>query len=117
MKLECPHCGQRLEADDEQAGEIVPCPKCNQDMTLPGPPEKSPETDLPSSGFGTCPECGAGLKVQNPVICVNCGHRFRENPQENKSGKKKTDPGGSVLRFTARLGLFVGRLVDTDRAA
>ncbi|RRE56374.1 hypothetical protein EAO06_25660 [Klebsiella pneumoniae] len=30
---------------------------------------------------------------------------------------KKTDPGGSVLRFTARLGLFVGRLVDTDRAA
>ena len=91
MKLECPHCGQRLEADDEQAGEIVPCPKCNQDMTLPGPPEKSPETDLPSSGFGTCPECGAGLKVQNPVICVNCGHRFRENPQENKSGKKKKD--------------------------
>ena len=38
MKLECPHCGQRLEADDEQAGEIVPCPKCNQDMTLPDLP-------------------------------------------------------------------------------
>ena len=37
--------------------------------------------------------------------------------QRYKSGKKKTDPGGSVLRFTARLGLFVGRLVDTDRAA
>ncbi|WP_218780363.1 hypothetical protein, partial [Klebsiella variicola] len=37
--------------------------------------------------------------------------------QRHKSCKKKTDPGGSVSRFTARQGLFVGRLVDAHRTA
>ncbi|PXH47683.1 hypothetical protein DMS67_15040 [Klebsiella variicola] len=37
--------------------------------------------------------------------------------QRHKSCKKETDPGGSVSRFTARQGLFVGRLVDAHRTA
>ncbi|MBD3743673.1 hypothetical protein IE980_07060 [Klebsiella pneumoniae] len=36
--------------------------------------------------------------------------------QRYKSGKEN-GPRRVRLRFTARLGLFVGRLVDTDRAA
>ncbi|PJR55851.1 hypothetical protein CWM57_20045 [Klebsiella sp. G-Nf4] len=37
--------------------------------------------------------------------------------QRYKSCKKKTDPGGSVWRFSTRQGLFVGRLVDAHRTA
>ena len=37
--------------------------------------------------------------------------------QRHNSRKKKTDPGGSVSRFNACQGLFIGRLVDAYRAA
>ena len=46
------------------------------------------------------------MPAARSVICVNCGHRFRENPQENKSGKKKKDaeaPRISPLELRMRL--------------
>jgi len=33
----CPHCGQKIEYEVENAGNVVPCPNCQQQVTLTEP--------------------------------------------------------------------------------
>lgn len=33
----CPHCGQELEADISGAGQLINCPTCNKELTIPQP--------------------------------------------------------------------------------
>lgn len=40
MKFECPHCEQRLSAEPNQYGRMLPCPECNTEFLVP-------EEDLP----------------------------------------------------------------------
>jgi hypothetical protein len=35
IKLDCPHCGQHLEADDELCGQRDNCPSCNGEIIIP----------------------------------------------------------------------------------
>ena len=35
MTSDCPHCGQSLECDQDMAGEVVDCPACQRDLTIP----------------------------------------------------------------------------------
>ena len=71
MKFTCLHCEQHIDADDSLAGENINCPRCDGEFTVPA--AASPE-------FGVCPKCGNALTAPDPVICVNCGHRFRKTP-------------------------------------
>ena len=41
FKFHCPHCNQRIEADDSDAGQKVNCPACSEAFTVPFP-EKAP---------------------------------------------------------------------------
>lgn len=102
MKFKCPHCNQKIEADDSFAGEEVNCPRCNGKFTMPSaaPPE-----------FGVCPQCGNTLTAPDPVICVNCGHRFRELPISDKqTGDRDSDPEERRLWLLA-LVYFIGGLL------
>ncbi len=38
FKIECPHCGQPIEVDDELSGAVASCPGCDQHFTVPEPP-------------------------------------------------------------------------------
>ena len=36
----CPHCGQQIEFESDSADEVVPCPNCQQQVTLTVPAVK-----------------------------------------------------------------------------
>ncbi len=44
MKVECPHCEQRLDCDRSMAGRVIRCPACNGGLELPDR-DDFPETD------------------------------------------------------------------------
>ncbi len=86
--LDC-ECGHRLEADDEQAGQQVPCPACGRTLQLPeaynplstvkylqaqtapveaAPPEPSGPECPSCAGSGKCFSCGgSGRLKQSPL--------------------------------------------------
>ncbi len=35
IKLDCPHCGQHLEGDEELCGKTITCPYCNGEIIIP----------------------------------------------------------------------------------
>ena len=47
FKFHCPHCNQRIEADDSDAGQKVDCPACSEAFTVPFP-DKAPPTPPPT---------------------------------------------------------------------
>jgi len=84
FRLECPHCGRRLEADDENIGAITGCPTCQKDFVIERPRvQLAAET---TSDFVTlaCPSCGGQLGITGDIrrfSCVHCGreHLVRRN--------------------------------------
>mgnify|MGYP001090033204 CR=1 FL=1 len=42
FKFHCPHCNQRIEADDSDAGQKVDCPACSEAFTVPFPDKAPP---------------------------------------------------------------------------
>jgi tetratricopeptide (TPR) repeat protein len=42
FKFPCPHCGQRVEANDELVGESVVCPTCSQGFVVYSPAQLPP---------------------------------------------------------------------------
>lgn len=51
-------CGQKLEAEDEQAGLRAKCPKCGESMTIPSAERKESK----------CPECGKPTKLNSAFL-------------------------------------------------
>lgn len=49
IKFTCPKCKQPLECDDSMSGQIVECPSCKEQLTVPS--EQKKQTSLPKSGF------------------------------------------------------------------
>jgi hypothetical protein len=41
FKFHCPHCNQRIEAEDSHAGQKVDCPACSVAFTVPFPEKVS----------------------------------------------------------------------------
>lgn len=42
IKLDCPHCGQHLEGDEELRGQKIKCPSCNGEIIIPAKAVPSP---------------------------------------------------------------------------
>jgi len=63
----CPMCNQPLEAPEEYANQVIECPACSKEITVPGPVTK----DSPAVS-NQCPGCGAALG-EGVVLCVQCG--------------------------------------------
>jgi len=83
----CPQCNQELEAPADLAGEIVECPSCETQLTVPDaevnapvePPivvlESTPDRPAPSDA-NACSECGAALEA-GAVLCMQCGYHAK----------------------------------------
>lgn len=67
ISFTCPKCQQSLEAPDEYANQVIECPSCQNEITVPGAEPVQQE-----SGDAKCPECGAPLG-EGVVLCVQCG--------------------------------------------
>ncbi len=42
IEFACPYCGQGLSAADDMVGEVVDCPACQQQITVPAAQELAP---------------------------------------------------------------------------
>ena len=105
IKFSCSGCGQVLEAPPEMVGELVECPSCQhqfsipaeqkEDSTQPGVLTSGAMTDAmtealaaeeQAAGANSCTDCGAAMEP-DAVLCLSCGFH-------KKLGKKiSTDFG------------------------
>ena len=67
ISFNCLVCNQPLEAPAEYAGQVIECPACQKETTVPvsGPVQEE-------AGGVKCPECKAVLE-EGVVLCVQCG--------------------------------------------
>lgn len=35
IRFACVYCGQHIEAENDMAGEVIPCPFCQRQITVP----------------------------------------------------------------------------------
>lgn len=95
ITFNCPHCNQELAAPDDYAGEVVACPNCQAEITVPAPdqvntmavgeaqdPDDEDEGDEEADGLRerredpSCPDCGADMDPE-AVLCLSCGFHRR----------------------------------------
>ncbi|OGV70251.1 MAG: hypothetical protein A2283_00325 [Lentisphaerae bacterium RIFOXYA12_FULL_48_11] len=67
ISFNCPLCSQQLEAPEEYAGQVIECPACQKEITVPAPqPVQKKATG------NKCPGCGTALE-EGVVLCMKCG--------------------------------------------
>jgi len=86
FEFSCPNCNQVLEAPDDMAGEVVECPGCQQQMTVPQPPEPEPAPEPPKPvakkqpaaviAASRCPNCEKEMD-DDAVLGVHCGYHLK----------------------------------------
>lgn len=77
MQVVCGHCGWVLEVDGDRAGEVLPCPRCGQDVRIPGagPGDGDGEGDS-AAGFADQARAAIRRSPRARVTCPRCGHTF-----------------------------------------
>lgn len=71
ISFNCPMCNQQLEAPAEYANQVIECPACQKEITVPGSQPVKPPVQQKASGT-KCPGCGATLE-DGVVLCMKCG--------------------------------------------
>jgi predicted Zn finger-like uncharacterized protein len=93
IRFACPACKSVLEAPDKKAGLAVPCPRCQQHVTVPAPVAGVPLPPTPTPAAPpaaetvpvTCPGCGRHIdlptaEVGTMIECARCDTRFIAEP-------------------------------------
>ena len=89
-------CGQSFQAPGHMAGQVVPCPSCQEPLPISASqPRSSMDSllddvgiDLKGDSTGKCPSCYADLKP-NAVICISCGINLESRVSVVKKKKKE----------------------------
>ncbi len=74
FRLFCPSCGQKLKADEEDAGRRVDCPHCSVEFIVPHPEPVAPPPSLPAE-----PQRDSAIATPNSegdLSCPVCWLRF-----------------------------------------
>jgi DNA-directed RNA polymerase subunit RPC12/RpoP len=72
IKFNCQSCNTELEAPAEMAGEVVECPSCSQNITIPN--QSGAVDSVPPTGNSSnaCSNCQVEMDPDT-ILCVNCG--------------------------------------------
>ena len=84
ISFNCPICQQLLEAPEEMTGQVIECPACQKEITIPAAvaPEPvaesvpEPEPEPQQEAVNKCPGCGAVLE-DGVVLCLQCGYHMK----------------------------------------
>jgi endogenous inhibitor of DNA gyrase (YacG/DUF329 family) len=52
VTFNCPHCGEYLEASEEDDGLTLPCPRCDRPVTLVADKKKLVAATIVAGGLG-----------------------------------------------------------------
>ncbi len=113
----CPSCKTRLTMKDDQAGDTVECPKCNEAMQLPEPlpvvppappprPRVRDEDDIPRGRAKVCLECGKKIRSL-AEICPKCGVRQYDEPDDRPASRRQSRDGVKVLLVVSAISNIV----------
>ena len=84
ISFACPNCKQVLEAPDDMAGQVVECPACQQQMTIPGAEAAAPQEAEEAPASDKCPSCGTAMEA-DAVLCLQCGFHTKLGKKINTS--------------------------------
>jgi len=73
IKFNCQSCGTELEAPEEMAGEVVECPSCSQNISIPQPVVAEVNASGINKSADACPNCSAAMEP-DAVMCLQCGY-------------------------------------------
>ena len=87
IEFSCSACGQVLEAPEEMQGDVIECPSCNAEITIPQTeaaesvvfqpiPTVQDNSPYAEPAGNVCPECSAQL-APNAVLCIECGFHLK----------------------------------------
>jgi phage FluMu protein Com len=76
INFQCPHCSQKVKANEAYAGKQVKCPKCGQAIRIPSAAEQIP-VDQPDIIKFRCPGCNQKIGLSKDyagktVKCAKC---------------------------------------------
>jgi phage FluMu protein Com len=76
INFQCPHCSQKVKANDVYAGKQVKCPKCGQAIRIPSAAEQLP-AEQPDVIKFRCPGCNQKIGLSKEyagktVKCAKC---------------------------------------------
>lgn len=100
IRFTCSGCQQSLEAPEDMGGDIIECPTCQQQITIPRlihrtdpEPQKlnidwsravsasgahgAPRQRSGAQSLQKCPSCGSDMKT-DAVLCVKCGFHMEQ---------------------------------------
>jgi len=147
IKFECEHCSQSLEADDDMAGEYIPCPHCERligipKMSLPPAvtapavsappvpravtmPPKAPQTSglaIASMVVGILSLVGGWMccGVIIPIVAIVMGHIAFSQIQrspETMTGKGMAIAGFTIGYVALLLAIIVSLVLGTAAAS
>src|SRR5262245_39469657 len=102
--LQCPGCGQLLQAGDEHAGQKVRCPRCGAVTVVPVPaaPAGSYEVVEPTKA---CPNCGKDMPSKG-ILCIECGYNLKTGRQAETVVQPLERHWEGALPLLARLVFF-----------
>jgi ribosomal protein L37AE/L43A len=95
MIFDCPHCNQAIDADDSLTSQVVACPSCSKELTVPSVHEEVSALRMPNQGDGsvgeddnelhmkTCPFCAEEIKVQ-AIKCKHCNSMLDASPTQTQ---------------------------------
>jgi DNA-directed RNA polymerase subunit RPC12/RpoP len=101
INFNCKNCGQKLKVPDQNAGKKAKCPKCNNPLLIPSPPEQSPQK--PSLIKFRCPSCGQKIGLTTDyagktVKCAKCKNPLRVPQPRAKPTPPPVTDETAVLR-------------------
>ena len=100
FKISCPHCQKGLKVTEPAFGKTVPCPGCNQPISIPFPPPGLPDgSSLDEIASGGAPEDQgpAGLSTELPSLTPSMSGQPSPSPtQVPPPGAAPVSPSFSV---------------------
>ena len=126
MIFNCPHCNLAIDADDSFASQVIACPSCSKELTVPYVQEAVNPLRMENQGDGyvdetdneldmkTCPFCAEEIKVQ-AIKCKHCNSMLDSSlPQDQQPIQQHDSHQQHVQTVTSQQNVEVLPLQQTS---
>mgnify|MGYP003639556920 CR=1 FL=1 len=120
MKFNCPKCKQRIEVGESYAGQSANCPTCSEALTIPFPPEQTPQPVKPTATNDAAEDVKTKKTTSSTVSNLYLVYELSDSPEifevepryiknEKFSAKNLKTNRARSFSFSGMLGLFEDR--------
>jgi membrane protein YdbS with pleckstrin-like domain len=115
MKINCPHCEQKIEASEEFYGMTVECPECAGEFTIPAPLRTPPQVatvyqpakaEIVNPDTHDCPYCGGEIP-RGARKCKHCATDFSKQADKIEATIWRGTPAKRHILFPVAVRGFI----------